>query len=145
MVTTEGSTLPATGETAHDSAAPAEPAAAFPLEAAADDEPGDAIAAPIRPPATPATAKEPPSTHHLVAGRMSALRVSVLRPGPGCGLPGDALPRPGLAGRPGVGPLLRDADPVGAGPLQGAPEGQGAEHLHGPHDDEPDAHEDRQR
>jgi hypothetical protein len=60
IVTTEGSTLSATGVTSQDAAEAA-------VEAEPPGEFGDATAAPIRPPPTPATTTPPtsPSNHHV--------------------------------------------------------------------------------
>src|SRR5579875_616441 len=55
IVTTDGRTSLATVVTAQDAALLT--AAALPVTGAADDEAGDAMAAPISPPTTPATAK----------------------------------------------------------------------------------------
>jgi hypothetical protein len=77
MVTTEGSTLLATGETGQDVSDPvAVPAPE--ADDAADDEPGAAIAAPISPPTTPTAANAPASIHRPVVARMSARGVSVI-------------------------------------------------------------------
>src|SRR5579862_929153 len=139
MVTTEGSTLLATGETGQ---AAADPAAVAPEADDAVDELGDAIAAPISPPMTPTTAKAPASSHRPVAACMSACGVPVVRPGgasrgvPFAGgglvsgrLTGDSLiclTGGRLRGGRLVGTLLGHADPGGGPAAQRPPEDQAA-------------------
>jgi hypothetical protein len=77
IVTTEGRTFSATGVTAHADAVLAEFAEVAEVVPPSDDELGDATAAPMKPPPTPATTMPAirPHSHHRGRGSRDAARL----------------------------------------------------------------------